>query len=166
MSQEDTYGHNDRHAFSNPKLRQTVFDVWCAYLRMPYTPPADVLQRNTSASPERFAADAGPSDLAVDAERREELVVRLTAQRLLSAHLGAGHAEAAASTYWLTSEGNRLTVDLVGSTLVDFDAGGWLVGRANFDATQFHGLANLREARFDGRPLLEPSAIPRWGRPG
>jgi hypothetical protein len=45
----------ERLGQDNPKLRQTVFDVWCAYLRMPYTPPVDVLRRNTKAiSPYRW----------------------------------------------------------------------------------------------------------------
>jgi hypothetical protein len=42
----------ERLGQDNPKLRQTVVDVWCAYLRMPYTPPLEVRQRNSPVSPE------------------------------------------------------------------------------------------------------------------
>ena len=34
----------ERLGQDNPKLRQTVIDVICAYLRMPYTPPAEILR--------------------------------------------------------------------------------------------------------------------------
>jgi hypothetical protein len=108
----------ERLGQDNPKLRQTVFDVWCAYLRMPYTPPIDVLSRDDEASPERPAPETEPPDRAAEAELRQELEVRLTAQRLLGAHLSLGLAKAGRSTYWLTSEGNRLIVDLVGVVLV------------------------------------------------
>ena len=53
-----------RLAEDNPTQRQTVVDVICAYLRMPFTVPA-------------------PDDAA----GQQELQVRLTAQRLLAKHL-------------------------------------------------------------------------------
>jgi hypothetical protein len=138
----------ERLGQDNPKLRQTVFDVWCAYLRMPYTPPIDTLRRNAEASPERPAPDAEPPDPAVEAERRQELEVRLTAQRLLGAHLSLGLADAGMSTYWFANAGNRLIVDLVGAVLVDFNVSVCAIGRANFSAAQFHGVADLRAAQF------------------
>jgi uncharacterized protein YjbI with pentapeptide repeats len=117
---------------------------------MPYTPPSDVLRRNAKVSPQCPAPDSEPSDRAVEAERRQELEVRLTAQRLLGAHLSLGLAEAGMSTYWLTSQGNRLTVDLVGAALVDFNLDMCAVGRANFSEAQFHGNTTAREAQFYG----------------
>ncbi len=140
----------ERLGQDNPKLRQTVFDVWCAYLRMPYTPPVEVLRRNAKHSPERPAPDAGPQDQAIEAERRQELEVRLTAQRLLGAHLSVGLADAGLSTYWWTNERNRLIVDLVGATLVDFNLRVCAVGRANFSGAQFYGHTDLAEAQFHG----------------
>jgi hypothetical protein len=107
----------ERLGQDNTKLRQTVFDVWCAYLRMPYEPAVDVLQRNAKASPEHPTPDADPPDRLVAAERRQELEARLTAQWLLGAHLRFGLADAGMSTYWLTSERSRLIVDLVGAVL-------------------------------------------------
>lgn len=47
----------ERLGQDNTKLRQTVVDVWCSYLRMPFTPPLEVLKRNSERSPERPPAD-------------------------------------------------------------------------------------------------------------
>jgi uncharacterized protein YjbI with pentapeptide repeats len=141
----------ERLGQDNPKLRQTVFDVWCAYLRMPYTLPVDVFRRNVEASPERPVPDAEPPDPGVEAERWQELEVRLTAQRLLGTHLRLGRAETETRTYWSTNEANRLVVDLAGAVLVDFDASTWTVGHANFRGAQFHGDASLAVAQFHGQ---------------
>jgi hypothetical protein len=75
----------ERLGQDNLKLRQTVVDVWCAYLRMPYTPPVEVLMRNSKRSPYRPIDDEELllADEKLQGERREELQVRLTAQRLL-----------------------------------------------------------------------------------
>jgi hypothetical protein len=48
----------ERLGQDNPRLRQTVFDVWCAYVRMPYTPPSQVLERNAPTSPARPQPDS------------------------------------------------------------------------------------------------------------
>jgi hypothetical protein len=73
----------ERLAQNNPPQRQTIVDVICAYLRMPYTPPDD---------------QAPGEDASQDAhtryeERRQELQVRLTAQRILATHLKPKAAE-------------------------------------------------------------------------
>jgi hypothetical protein len=54
----------------NPAQRETIADVLCAYLRMPFTAPGD-----------RPAPDA--TDLDEYRERTQELQVRLTAERIL-----------------------------------------------------------------------------------
>jgi hypothetical protein len=62
-----------RVAQNNPDQRQTVVNVFCAYLRMPYQPPGEP-----------------PTDddrMAEHRERVQEREVRLTAQRLLQEHL-------------------------------------------------------------------------------
>jgi hypothetical protein len=102
---------------NNPGLRQTVFDVWCAYLRMPYTPPIDLLRQNGLTSPARPLPDAETPDPAMEAERRQELEVRLTAQRLLADHLRFSHAETDTSTYWGKSGDRWLMVELAGAVL-------------------------------------------------
>jgi uncharacterized protein YjbI with pentapeptide repeats len=134
----------ERLGQENVRLRQTVVDVWCAYLRMPYTPPAAVLRRNAAGSPEHLAADDAVSD--AEAERRQELQVRLTAQRLLAAHLKPGSAV----TYWCGDNGERMVVDLVDAVLVDMDFSDSAIERCNLGGAQFHGDAKLSEAQFHG----------------
>ncbi|SEK63068.1 hypothetical protein [Nonomuraea pusilla] len=66
-----------------PEFRQTVVDVICAYLRMPYTPPADATDPAEPAVPR--AAVAGVSAPSTGRDPHEERQVRLTAQRILHA---------------------------------------------------------------------------------
>ena len=73
----------ERLAQNTPAQRQTIVDVICAYLRMPYTPPDD------QASGEDASQDA---HIRYE-ERRQELQVRLTAQRILATHLKPKAAE-------------------------------------------------------------------------
>jgi hypothetical protein len=74
----------ERLAQTNTNERQTVVDVLCAYLRMPYTPPV-------TDSPN--TADGGPDAPPTRADRpdkhdpAQELQVRRTAQRILASHL-------------------------------------------------------------------------------
>lgn len=58
--------------------RQIVIDVFCAYLRMPYIPPAELLGDDGNQLHESH-----PDVVAAS----RELEVRLTAQRLITAHL-------------------------------------------------------------------------------
>src|SRR3712207_317747 len=77
----------ERLAQDNPSRRQTIVDVLCAYLRMPYTPPpladsaADNGKNAPPGVPERVRASAPRFDPP------QELQVRQTAQRLLADHL-------------------------------------------------------------------------------
>ncbi|WP_051167509.1 pentapeptide repeat-containing protein [Actinoplanes sp. N902-109] len=142
----------ERVAQNTAAQRQTVVNVVCAYLRMPYTPPAD------------------PPPLPAGDERdpRQELQVRLTAQRILSAHLSPGFADA----FW-----PGIDLDLTGATLVDWALTHAEVGRVTCNRAVFHGTATFegtafaadatftgatflnhvkfREATFAGRALLD-----------
>jgi hypothetical protein len=67
----------ERLAEDNTAQRQTIVDVICANLRMPYTPPDD-----------QAPGEDTPEDVHHHHEqRRQELQVRLTAQRILISHL-------------------------------------------------------------------------------
>lgn len=127
----------ERLAQDNPTKRQTVVNVLCAYLRMPYTSQAD-----------------GPGDR----EHEQERQVRLTAQRLLFLHLQPGtDPDRPTARYW-----PGLDVDLTGATLISlrfndcrvrtgrFDDAR-LVGDATFERTRFDGNAWFRSAGFDGK---------------
>ncbi|MET7459750.1 hypothetical protein [Nonomuraea sp. NPDC005501] len=76
-------------AQNNPRLRQTVVDVICAYLRMPWTPPREEDRRQQIRAAQRAARTRSPSRAEARAGRDpdEERQVRLTAQRLLADHL-------------------------------------------------------------------------------
>ena len=89
----------ERLGQDNPSHRQTIVNVICAYLRMPYTPPADqqprpsfTLSIKSKRLPLRRAVSRArratrtviPSRAHI--RRLQELQVRLTAQRLLTSH--------------------------------------------------------------------------------
>lgn len=95
----------ERLAQSNPGHRRTVWDVICAYLRMPYMPPDD---------------EGLGHDREEEAGRREELQVRLTAQRILATHLRDWtRQEGSPDPDTLWKEINL--IDLTDAYLVDFD---------------------------------------------
>jgi hypothetical protein len=130
----------ERLAQDAPDHRQTVVDVFCAYLRMP------------SADP-RSPAPA----------EAQEQQVRMTAQRILHAHLLPGDAK-----FWPDTD-----LDLRGATLLDWHLvdrqvrkmictrtkfvgparfrGTHFTGEARFAYTSFGSLAEFKQARFDGR---------------
>lgn len=86
----------------HPEQRRPIVNVWCAYLRMPFRDPDD----------------RGLEEDEVE-ERRQELQVRLTVQRLLREHAHSGPWEEVPESpqYW----GDDLSVDLTGATLFDLD---------------------------------------------
>jgi uncharacterized protein YjbI with pentapeptide repeats len=118
----------ERLAQANHSHRQTVFDVICAYLRMPYTPPDEIIEHpppltatpnDSRISHRRVSAE----DEAEQLRRREELQVRLTAQRILASHVRdeRGPAQRAAAppptTFWPEID----IIDLTGAHLVDLN---------------------------------------------
>jgi hypothetical protein len=124
----------ERLAQNNLAQRQTIVNVLCAYLRMPYQPPA--------ASP---SDGADPTQLAEHRERVQEREVRLAAQRLLTDHLRPGTAETPAPTFW-----DNTDLDLTGATLVNFTLQGCVVHTANFKTATFTGGADFGSATFTG----------------
>lgn len=137
----------ERLARTTPEQRQTIVNVWCAYLRMPYAPT------------DRTAPGV---DGAVADEERE---VRRTAQRLIAAHLRPDEAD----EYWH----EVVELDFSGAALEDLDmsrcrlpatttlSGATLVGstsfaeagfaaRARFDGAVFRGAAQFDGATFGG----------------
>jgi hypothetical protein len=88
----------ERLAQGNPAHRQTVIDVICAYLRMPYTPPESdnaqsvrIMvcdgQATTPRGSDASELSAPASTVVAVADPWEEREVRLTAQRMLTQHL-------------------------------------------------------------------------------
>jgi uncharacterized protein YjbI with pentapeptide repeats len=108
----------ERLALTNPPHKQTVVDLFCAYLRMPFEPPDD---------------DAD----AADPQARQELQVRLTAQRLLANLLRDG-------------DDDEIDVHLPGATLVDFSFRACRAGKVNFNRARFFGTTWFDDAHLTG----------------
>ena len=148
----------ERLAQNNPEHRHTVADVYCAYLRMPYTPTPPA---HSEDGAERVEDAASPADVQDQAphpapgqDPAQELQVRQTAQRLLADHLrvSAGSGVAAqdrqGSPRWGFWPHTRL--DLTGAVLVDVGFAWVSVLQADFTGATFHGDANFTGATFHG----------------
>ncbi|RSM80498.1 type VII secretion protein EccCb [Amycolatopsis sp. WAC 01375] len=120
----------ERLAQDNPKHRQTVFNVLCAYLRMPYrlpgVPPAD--------DDDQHRHDA-------HRERVQEREVRLAAQRILAQHLTPRDTD----RFW-----DGIDLDLTGANLIDIDFQACRISLARFDGATFTGVARFDRATFTG----------------
>jgi len=123
----------ERLAQDNATQRQTIVNVLCAYLRMPYETPGEPPATNAQ------------KDLITEyRERIQEQEVRLTAQRLLSDHLRPGKDPASpAVTFW-----NDIDVDLTGATLIDLNLEGTRIRSATFREGNFVGDAKFENATF------------------
>ncbi len=143
----------ERLAQDNPPRRQTIVDVLCAYLRMPYTVPPS---GESAADPGNDAPTGVARPAMASAPRHDpaqELQVRQTAQRLLADHLrrppNSSHEDAQRieaspeGTFW-----PGLSLDLTGATLVDFDLSGISIISASFTKTTFSGDARFDRATF------------------
>jgi hypothetical protein len=142
----------ERLAQDNPVQRQTVVDVLCAYLRMPFEmpsklPQADEVEYKTA--------------VAEHLDRVQEREVRVAAQRILRDHLLKETRDTPLPTFW-----TDIDLDLRAATLIDFDLGGCTVGTADFEsatfidfadfsATTITGLAYFRSAKFTGQVDFE-----------
>jgi hypothetical protein len=133
----------------NPRYKQTVLDVLCAYLRRPFDHP-ELRDEQADA--------AGPSSPEADRERE----VRLTAQRLITDVLPWGQ----------DPDPRTYNLDLSGARLEHFRLEGRRIGRLTARRARFHGTTrfgqleaakpvllteasflgrlDLREARFSG----------------
>jgi uncharacterized protein YjbI with pentapeptide repeats len=155
----------ERLAQANPTQRQTVVNVLCAYLRMPYQPsdppPSDVggtgpptRRRGIVRPAARGVVRGAPLNkaaadrtTAVERERRvQEREVRLTAQRILAEHLLPGSdPDHPVATFWADSD-----LDLSGAALVDFDMHDCWSRIARFSGATFTGDVEFAGATFAG----------------
>ena len=113
----------------NPDLRQSIIDVICAYLRMPYPGTGLTSEPNNSGQ----------------VRVQEELQVRLIAQGMLSRHLrdedytGQRHSDSTADTFWPGMD----LIDLTGAHLVSL----------NLSHCRFRAV-NCNDATFVGETLF------------
>jgi uncharacterized protein YjbI with pentapeptide repeats len=146
----------ERLAQDNPSHRQSIVDIICGYLRMPYSPPSQppARSRNTVGLRPRRPAWIRPQGNAsiagADNNSRQEKQVRLTAQRILSTHLRPKLESLIDrpknSKYW-----PLIDVDLTGATLVTFDFRECRLRSGIFNDANFIGSATFGGAIFTER---------------
>ncbi|MET8848475.1 pentapeptide repeat-containing protein [Amycolatopsis sp. NPDC004625] len=131
----------ERLAHNNPGQRQSIVNVVCAYLRMPFTPP--------DTQPPPATDEAQVKDHQGRVQERE---VRLAAQRILAEHLRPENRR----TFWAD-----IDLDLTNAHLIDFVlsrnrvrealfTGANFTGPAYFDRATFTGPARFNRATFTG----------------
>ncbi|MFC4855323.1 pentapeptide repeat-containing protein [Actinophytocola glycyrrhizae] len=113
----------ERLAQDQPRHRQTVVNLLCAYLRMPYTPP-------------RTAADTGTE---TDREAAQEQLVRMTVQDVLETHLRPAEQD----RFW-----PDIDLTITGATLEYFWFRDCRVRKATFRHTTFREIAAFRDSEF------------------
>jgi uncharacterized protein YjbI with pentapeptide repeats len=146
-----------------PARRQTIVDVLCAYLRMPYTPPTSGVEPAAEAmASQKSGLSAAGENGRGKTGAAQELQVRQTAQRLLADHLrpnGNSQQTAPVDTFW-----PGISLDLTGATLVGFLLYNATLVHARFTETMFVGDAEFDQAEFSGlvsfdRAIFSDSAI-------
>ncbi|MEV4360161.1 pentapeptide repeat-containing protein [Nonomuraea sp. NPDC049625] len=146
----------ERLAQDTPTLRQTIVDVICAYLRMPFVPPPGQNPDQSADEPAvPRAAIAGVSAPAAGRDPLEERQVRLTAQRILTAHLR--HDEPPPHHRWWQRRPPDpnprhwpdITLDLTGAILIDLDLSYCRVDDALFEGATFTGEVSFEKATFN-----------------
>ena len=149
----------ERLAQDNPAHHQTIVNVICAYLRMPFsaTPPASEPEPEATEAPEMPSAEAETNTLALGGTWSEENAwqqerqVRLTAQRVLAEHLRDDRNKDQRSTdppsprFW-----PDVRIDLVGATLIDFRLKNGVIADASFDRGDFSGFTDFTGTAFSG----------------
>ncbi|MFD8779202.1 pentapeptide repeat-containing protein [Streptomyces sp. NPDC059916] len=146
----------ERLAQDHAHHRQTIVNMFCAYLRMPFTPtpPLDVPESDLAglSVPERTAAVAAQQTAAAAWE--QERVVRVTAQDILTRHLWVG-VDRGENHSWPLNPAPKepkfwpdIELDLTGAVLLDFEFVGRRVEIATFAGTRFIGGANFAHAEF------------------
>jgi uncharacterized protein YjbI with pentapeptide repeats len=133
----------ERLAQDNPAHRQTIVNVICAYLRMPFPPtgPTSKPKPEGTEQKEAPAAETQPGIVALSDTWQQERQVRLTAQSILTDHLSINKA----APFW-----PDLRVDLSGATLIDFSFSKARVAEAWFTGATFSGTTYFYEAVFNG----------------
>ncbi|RSM38550.1 hypothetical protein DMB66_58925 [Actinoplanes sp. ATCC 53533] len=143
----------ERVAQNNPSQRQTIVNVLCAYLRMPYAGPVAA----THSAERPMAALPLPSrEQPTDRDPQQELQVRLTAQHILTAHLSRPHDVDPKHAAALTGDSRQpfwsnIDLDLTGATIANWDLHRGHLRRANFANATFVGTAFFDQAIFTVR---------------
>ncbi|MGX7827122.1 pentapeptide repeat-containing protein [Actinokineospora sp. 24-640] len=138
----------ERLAQDHVEQRQTIVNVLCAYLRMPYTLPGDPPETDAVTDP-----DLRKELTAEHRDGTQEREVRLTAQRILTHHLRPG-PDNPVETFW-----ENIDLDLTGATLINFTLTNCTVRTAEFDRATFIGTTRFDEATFTGNARFTKTAF-------
>jgi uncharacterized protein YjbI with pentapeptide repeats len=140
----------ERLAQDNPGHRQTIVEVFCAYLRMP--DPDEEPAPGGAGANEPPSADS-LNDGRMRARRREEHQVRRTAQRILIDHLRPDLDDEGAPSnpkFW-----PDIDLDLTGATLHNWDVNHCHVRKATFSHAHFRGSHTVfKQAHFHDRTWI------------
>jgi hypothetical protein len=141
----------ERLAQDNQQQRETIVNVICAYLRMPFPlqAPDSTLAALDSGDTAQTEADTSPAPNGTGGSWQQEKQVRLTAQRILSDHLRRPDPDHKAdglvdSRFW-----GGMRLDLTGATLFDFNLDRSMIAEALFDGATFSGDAQFTDAIFN-----------------
>ena len=153
----------ERLAQDNPAHRQTIVDVICAYLRMPFSAdPAPASKGGLEATEnpgERSTQPKTTADGNSDTWQQERQV-RLTAQRILAEHLrdernpDQRSASLPGLRFW-----PGISLDLTGATLIGLDFHRVIAANARFDGATFADGVQFYEAVFDGYTVFRDAAF-------
>jgi uncharacterized protein YjbI with pentapeptide repeats len=178
----------ERLANSTVEHRQTIVDVICAYLRMPYTPPTrsstGVLGRSyRSPGPARRRRSrtltdrpphAAPTSQRPQQERAEqERQVRLAAQNILFRNLSCTAQRRRRWWHRIPSRvpaWSEIGLDLTGALLLEFCltncqldyadfAGAQFIGEADFGAAEFTHWVNFEGVQFTGKASFRAAQL-------
>jgi uncharacterized protein YjbI with pentapeptide repeats len=155
----------ERLANASREQRQTIVDVICAYLRMPYDGPGEMLPAkgndpgsswHSQGTARQVSGSNGGAVVSEEGERaREEREVRLAAQEILTRNLRYS-ADIARS--WRRRRhdlpGNigwpKTRLNLRGATLMNADFSNCHIENADFSGVRFIGAASFEGATFTG----------------
>ena len=143
----------ERLAQDAPAHRQTIVNVMCAYLRMPFSPTAPTTKPGLDVVKDsgKLAAESGTKTVTDGDTWQQERQVRLTAQRILAEHLRDDRArdrqpgDPPSERFW-----PDIRLDLTAATLIDFDLRDSEVADASFAGATFTGTARFAGATFTG----------------
>ncbi|MEV7804492.1 pentapeptide repeat-containing protein [Microbispora sp. NPDC088329] len=140
----------ERIAQNYQEHRQTIVDVICAYLRMPYTPPPGTSVRSVaeriSPSLAKVSKNTQESGQEEVIEVVQELQVRLAAQDILCRHLRCEDSETSNnSNFW-----KGMRVNLIGAYLEDLDFENCRPESIECNNATFAGVTNFNGAQFEG----------------
>ncbi|MGW7290760.1 pentapeptide repeat-containing protein [Streptomyces xiamenensis] len=147
----------ERLAQDQSAHRQTIVEVYCSYLRIPFspTPPPDLPESELAGLSVAERTAESRTHQTATAAWNQERVVRVTAQRILTQHLYvSSDPDSDPEPTWPLRplEDPKfwpgIDLDLTGAVLFDFEFAGRRVESATFEHCQFVGVANFAYAEF------------------